>query len=362
MNRTLLRLLGLHSRVLRAHSLLPAAVGSSMALPPAIVQLELTHRCNLNCPMCYQSRNTGAAGELDAAAWKALMDQLPRWALLTLTGGDPFVRKDFSEILDHALKRNRCNILTNGELMTRGQIERMVAGKLALIGVSIDGTPATHDAIRRKPGLFARVRENLRLLAEEKRRRGARLPLVDIKTVILPENMEELAEVQRLAGELGADYWSLSLPKISPFQFSNLYRDDHEEVFRSRPEPTFLKPDAAARARLLERIEAVRASAAGPVVRFYPYNMLSARAVAAHLDNALQPGDFSACRIPWSFACVSPKGDVFPCLACRMGSVKEQPFSRIWNGGRFRAFRARLSRSGLNRFCLGCCYSVYKAS
>ncbi|OGR40794.1 MAG: hypothetical protein A2X35_09875 [Elusimicrobia bacterium GWA2_61_42] len=361
MNRNLLKLMALHSRFLRAHSLLPALAGSTRALPPAIVQLELTHRCNLNCPMCYQSRNAGAAGELDAAAWKRLIDSLPRWSLLTLTGGDPFVRPDFSEILAYALRRHRCNILTNGELMTREQISAMVAGGLALIGVSLDGLPDTHDAIRRKRGLFERVRENLALLREEKRRKNSRLPLLDIKTVILPENAGQLRDIQSLAGELGADYWSLSLPKVSRFQFSNLYRDDHEEVLRSGPEKTCLALGAEQQAELLGQLAAVSSAASGPVVRFYPYNMLSPGAVSAHLADSLSPSDFQPCRIPWSFACVSPKGDVFPCLACRMGNAADTPFKEIWNGEKFRKFRARLSKRTLDKCCLGCCYSVYKA-
>lgn len=356
--RGLLKLLALHSKVLRAHSLLPALAGSDRALPPAIVQLELTHRCNLNCPMCYQSRPGGAAGELSAAEWKALIDALPRWALLTLTGGDPFMRADFAEIFAYASERNRCNILTNGELLDR-HIQAL-AGRLPLIGISVDGLAATHDAARRKPGLFAAIERNVRLLQEEKKRLGTSWPLVDIKTVILPENLGELPEVFRFAASLGADYWSLSLPKISEFQFANRYTPDLGAVLGSRPVKTFLPGEGAARERLLSAVREIAGLEDGPVVRFYPYNMLSEKAVAAHLDNALRPEEFEPCRVPWSFACVSPNGDVFPCLCYRAGNVRETPFREIWNGPGYRKFRAGLSKRALNNCCLGCCYSVYK--
>ena len=67
---------------------------------------ELTARCNFNCPMCYvhlKQEDIDAQGkELTAAQWidlaRAAKDQGMMFALLT--GGEPFVRKDFFEIYD----------------------------------------------------------------------------------------------------------------------------------------------------------------------------------------------------------------------------------------------------------------------
>ena len=360
MYRELLRIFKLHNRLLNAHSFLPSLVGSDRAFPPLIVQLELTHRCNLNCPMCYQSRSPGPAGELSTAEWKKVLDGLPPWALVTLTGGDPFMRGDFSEIFAHAAARHKCNILTNGELLTDGQARLLVDGGLVLLGVSIDGAEAVHDALRRKKGLFGRVVANIKKIQAEKARRKSQLPLLDVKTVLLNENWRELPGLAALVGELGADFWSLSLPKLSDVQFSNRYRASLGEVFGSSPLKTCLKLSAEEERELALALEGIARNPGRAAVRFYPYNMLGAGPLAEHLGDRLRTEDFLPCRQPWSFACVSPRGEVFPCLSYRAGSVREKPFAEIWNGPEFRAFRAGLDRKKLNRCCLGCCYSVYR--
>ena len=360
MYKDLLRIFKLHNRLLSAHACIPAALRSTRAFPPLIVQLELTHRCNLNCPMCYQSRSANPSKELSAAEWKKLIDDLPAWSLLTLTGGDPFVRQDFDEIFSHAIAGHKCNILTNGELMTESQIRLMVDKGLLLIGISLDGPENTHDAIRVRKGLFKKTVENIKRIQAEKEKRKSDLPLIDIKTVILNENAGELKALHAIVDELGADFWSLSLPKISEVQFGNRYNNELSGIFSSKPLGTCLAPAPAARESLFNQLDDIKTSSGKVSIRFYPYNMLGSGPIDEYLENRLSSSDFSPCRIPWSFACVSPQGDVFPCLAYKAGNVREKTFGEIWNGPEFRSFRAGIDRKGLNECCLGCCYSVYR--
>ena len=42
---------------------------------PLTAQLELTRRCNFRCGHCYAGPAAGADGELDTAAWKAILDE-----------------------------------------------------------------------------------------------------------------------------------------------------------------------------------------------------------------------------------------------------------------------------------------------
>ena len=62
--------------------------------------LELTYRCNLNCPYCYVGceRNKN---ELTTKEWKKVIDQLPFYSIATLVGGEPLLRKDFIDILKY---------------------------------------------------------------------------------------------------------------------------------------------------------------------------------------------------------------------------------------------------------------------
>jgi sulfatase maturation enzyme AslB (radical SAM superfamily) len=63
----------------------PRLFNSGRALPPLQMVFELTYRCNLRCPMCYQRRQEKLLGvshgkasqELDLEAIKRIIDQTP---------------------------------------------------------------------------------------------------------------------------------------------------------------------------------------------------------------------------------------------------------------------------------------------
>ena len=62
---------------------------------------ELTPRCNFNCNMCYvhlkPDEIPSVGRELSAGEWISIAEELQRAGMieLTLTGGEPFVRRDF---------------------------------------------------------------------------------------------------------------------------------------------------------------------------------------------------------------------------------------------------------------------------
>lgn len=105
--------------------------GGKLGLPISGT-FELTARCNFRCPMCYvhlDGEQIRAAGEeLTAAQWIALAREAKEEGMVfvLLTGGEPFLRKDFFEIY-HALKQMGLliSINTNGSLLD-GEIRRQL--------------------------------------------------------------------------------------------------------------------------------------------------------------------------------------------------------------------------------------------
>ncbi len=69
---------------------------------PFSVQLDLTYRCNERCVHCYLDHDDH--GEMTTAEIKHLLDQMAEAGvfILTLSGGEIFLRKDFFELLEHA--------------------------------------------------------------------------------------------------------------------------------------------------------------------------------------------------------------------------------------------------------------------
>jgi len=144
-----------------------------------VLQWHITERCNLRCSHCYQGDRP--APELALDELLLLLDQYDRLLArlrrngpvqghVTVTGGEPFLRRDCLTLLRAVAERGHTiAVLTNGTL-----IDDQLARELRAIGplfvqVSIDGTPATHDRIRGR-GNHARVACALALLRRHKLR------------------------------------------------------------------------------------------------------------------------------------------------------------------------------------------------
>ena len=182
-----------------------------------VIQWHLSDRCNLRCAHCYQSSYRGGEEGLeqwlprleDFRAFLRPLNQHPGQqpaipARLTLTGGEPFALSQFPQFLDivSGLRDEfTFAILTNGTLIDDALARRLRAWSPAYVQISIDGSAATHDAIR-GAGNFARAVSGIRALVA-----------AGIHTVIsftaLRSNRHEFPLVARLGRELGvARVWT----------------------------------------------------------------------------------------------------------------------------------------------------------
>lgn len=156
---------------------------------PRNLQLFLTKRCNLNCRHCYYSAGEALQNELST---KELKDIIRSFAgigagnVVTLTGGEPMMRKDFFEIVEEAVYRGlKVYLLSNGGLIRNAETARKIAGLIDNVQISLDGTcPEINDSIRGKGSFDHAVRAISLLLAEKVD--------VEMTTVVLPENVEDL--------------------------------------------------------------------------------------------------------------------------------------------------------------------------
>jgi radical SAM protein with 4Fe4S-binding SPASM domain len=310
--------------------------------------------------MCYQNVKLGSDTELTLDEIRKIIDGLPRWSILSLTGGEPFIREDFAAILDYGLKRGKCSLLTNASLVTDSHIDMIVRGGLLLMAVSIDGIGSTHDGIRKRAGLFDKAVETIKKVQEKKRELKTEFPLIDLKTVILKENLNQLPEILELADSLSVDFITYSIPRSMDNLYSPPYREDLQDICQARPAYPRLEDNELE--LLAQQVSRIRAYSGKTTIRFYPSRMLSERILGRFYRQELSPADFQACSLPWSRVSVSPQGDVYPCLSYRVGNVRQESLSRIWNGSRFREFRKCLERKRLSDFCVGCCNSVCKHS
>lgn len=177
---------------------------------PLRYSLELTYRCNLNCPYCYVG-NFERKEELSASDWKEIISQIPFYGLITLVGGEPLIRKDFDEIFDATIKKviGKVNVVTNGILLNERILKTFVDKKLFLLSISLDGYGKNHDKNRNREGLFDNITEKLDILKSLKRKEGQK-PRLDIKTIIFENNLDDLPKIYKYCKHYGADFLSLA--------------------------------------------------------------------------------------------------------------------------------------------------------
>ncbi len=161
---------------------------------------ELTARCNFNCPMCYVHLNQDIADrELSARQWIDLARQARDRGMVfvLLTGGEPFLRKDFFEIYS-AMKAMGLlvSINTNGSLLS-GEIRRkLLEDPPFRVNISLYG--GCQETYRNMCGqnAFDQVVDNIRALREAG---------VDVRLnlSITPYNSQDIGKIYAISQELG---------------------------------------------------------------------------------------------------------------------------------------------------------------
>ena len=174
---------------------------------PLATVLELTNRCHLCCRHCYIHAPPDPA-ELSLNEYQALLDQLAAAGtlFLTITGGEPMLRRYFFQILESARKRDFSFILfTSGTRITSATADRLhdlcpQRVEISLLG----GQPATHDHITQVKGSFVKALAGVRLL----RARGIQ---VQLKTTWMRDNIGEANQIRAIARDIGATFRSAFL-------------------------------------------------------------------------------------------------------------------------------------------------------
>ena len=123
-----------------------------------IVVWNATFRCNLACAHCYlDATDRAGSDELTTEEARAFIDDVAAMGspVLLFSGGEPLMRPDLLELGRYAIGQGlRAVISSNGTLLTRELARQIAEAGFAYVGVSLDGSEATHDAFRRKDGAF----------------------------------------------------------------------------------------------------------------------------------------------------------------------------------------------------------------
>src|SRR5438067_8903365 len=136
---------------------------------PISVHMDLTYRCNERCVHCYLDHDD--RGEMTTEEIKGILDQLAEAGVffLTLSGGEPLMRKDFFEIVAHAraLMFN-VKVKTNGLLIGEKEARQLLSLGIESVQLSLYSHRAEiHDGITKVKGSLERTTKAIRFLRSQ---------------------------------------------------------------------------------------------------------------------------------------------------------------------------------------------------
>lgn len=156
---------------------------------PKSVAFEITNRCNLNCTHCCLSANNQSK-EMPTQKVFDILKKIIQWHpdKITITGGEPLLRKDIFELLDFLRQSfdGKIVLATNGVLITENNVDSIIRC-VDCIDISVDGIDEESCAKIRGKGVFEKVIKSVQLL------KNKGFDSISLSMVLTEEN-EKLAD------------------------------------------------------------------------------------------------------------------------------------------------------------------------
>ncbi|MEP7308824.1 MAG: radical SAM protein [Acidobacteriota bacterium] len=301
--------------------------------PPFLI-LFINSICNMKCEHCFYWQELNQRDDLTTAEIVRLSESLGPIENLNLSGGEPFLRREFAEICRQFIRQNQVRqiyVPTNG-WYTKKTIEQLELTlqapelDLFVVELSLDGLAQFHDTFRVAPGSFARAMETYDALVELQAR-DARLRIHAISTA----TDVNIAEIQQL----------------TTYLFDRCPRMDHHNlaiIRGDRKNPALRAPAIADYQQLYEYVRRLwqprEQGRYGAIVE----PMLQ----WAKTETIARQTQVVPCRAGVLSAVVYANGDVGVCeLHEPLGNLRQQSFPEIWSSAAAR----RLRRSIANKEC-----------
>lgn len=161
---------------------------------------SITGHCNYRCKHCYMSAPDAKFGELSHEQIMSIVQQLIDCGVMevSLTGGEPLVRKDFMEIVDALLAGGIriTTIYSNGKLVTDQLLDQLAQrGIHPEFNMSYDGVDGWHDWLRGIPNAGKIVEDAFLRCKEKGFPTGAEMCIHQGNKHLLRQTVNRLAEL-----------------------------------------------------------------------------------------------------------------------------------------------------------------------
>jgi MoaA/NifB/PqqE/SkfB family radical SAM enzyme len=315
-----------------------------------ILTLMPHSRCNCRCVMCDIWKANRAGQELSREDLAAHLDSFRRLHVqwVVLSGGEALMHSNLWELC--RLLRElpvKITLLSTGLLLARHAAD--VVRHCDEVIVSLDGSPAVHDAIRNVPRAYERLAGGVAALKSL----DPAFP-VKARTVIQRRNYSSLPQIIETAHALGVDSISFLAADVSSTAFNRPDGWPEERV----DDVALSREEAAHFAGLLE--ETLARFAADVTSGFIVESAEKLRRLPRYYAALHGDGDLPAvsCNAPWVSSVVESDGTVRPCFFhASLGNIHEASLHDILNGEQAITFRRHLDVTE-NPICRRCTCSL----
>lgn len=315
---------------------------------PTKVDIFFTERCNLKCKFCNYSKITPKVIEQEMSDKKILrlIDEICEMNIKVfgVLGGEPFLRKKV--LLESMEKIKKCgingSIVTNGTLLEKKDVERIVMMEWDLIRFSVDGLEKTHEYLRGVKGCFKKVMGSIKTFYEVKKRFNSNFPTVEINFVLTNRNYQELGKLIQEASKYEINFVYI-LPMIELTEESKQLKISEKEVLRVN--------------KFLEEVRKIgeQCGIKSNVDEIIQKNLFL---YSNRMEKIIfeEKGKLPVCFLPWYTININSDGSVTPCAQWpKSEGVKLNgiPLRKIWFKD-FEEMRERI-QSNLPEWCSRCC-------
>ncbi len=348
-------------------------------IPVSQISLRINEVCNLRCNSCGQwgenghikkrLKNGERLQELDFDVVKRIIFETRHdHPMYYIWGGEPTMYKPLLPLF-HELAKYKLygSIVTNSQALSPILEDLIDTGSLNILFLSLDGWDSESQNIMRSPASgkksdnFEKTIAVIEKTNEIKKRKNLKMPMVVPITVVSNTNYMHLAKIHQLI---------LDNTQLHPYYFGWFITEErakiHEEVFNNRfgfkPENHlgYLKscfndvnPQiTASQIEIIKQISKGHAS----VPQFLPDIYSEAEIHRYYNDHTWHCG-YPECESIYHVAEISPDGRITPCRDYQdytAGNINNESFYKIWNGEKFKHFRAKMKK-GLMPVCTRCC-------
>lgn len=315
---------------------------------PVYVQFYITARCNLTCEQCNIIYANSDVRECTLDEVKRIGDNFAQMgvAIVLLTGGEPFARKDLPEIIKAFESRGvHVRMQTNG-YASEEQIAKCVEAGGKDISISLDSlNSGTQDKIN---GAFEKSwHQAIRAIALFSRHLSKDGSFASLGCVMQPQNLGDIEDVIRFGSEIA---WFTSLVPVHVSDYA------HPRGFRTFDQALrFRKDEWPVVDRLLARVRQMRDE--GYLLYDSDQYMDDIARFVRNEPMTWRQHNNNVCDSPNLYFALLPNGEFAPCCDHRLHNsypAYDAGFPRLY---RQKAWRDEVLQ--VTGPCEGCMYGSY---